>query len=144
MDEIDLQILQMLKANSRITSSEISKVIHLSIPSIAERIRKLEKNGIIEQFTVKLNRRAIGQNCMVYIFVQLHGSVETEHFRKTIVESKYVLECHHTSGEYDYLLKVALPDISELEGFITYTLKSKYNIVRSNTVFILSTLKEEE
>lgn len=144
MDEIDLQILKMLKSNSRITSSEISKVIHLSIPSIAERIRKLEKNGIIEQFTVKLNRRAMGQNCMVYILLQLHGSVETQLFRQTIVESQYVLECHHTSGEYDYLLKVALPDISELEGFITDTLKSNYNIIRSNTVFILSSLKEED
>ncbi|AZK47480.1 Lrp/AsnC family transcriptional regulator [Paenibacillus lentus] len=144
MDDIDLQILRMLKANSRITSSEISKAIHLSIPSIAERIRKLEKNGVIEQFTVKINRRAMGQNCMVYIFIQLHGSEETQLFRETIVKSEFVLECHHTSGEYDYLLKVVLPEISELEGFITYTLKSKFNIVRSNTVFILSTLKEDE
>lgn len=70
MDEIDLQILQILKANSRTTSSDISKMIHLSVPSIAERIRKLEKNGVIDQFTVKLNRRAIGQHCTVYIFVQ--------------------------------------------------------------------------
>lgn len=143
MDEIDLQILEMLKRNSRITSSEISKNIHLSVPSIAERIRKLEKNGIIDQFTVKLNRRAMGQNCIVYIFVQLHGSNETQKFRNSIVLSKHVLECHHTSGEYDYLLKIALADISELEGFITNTLKTNHNIVRSNTVFILSTLKDD-
>lgn len=143
MDEIDLQILDMLKTNSRMTSSEISKVIHLSVPSVAERIRKLEKNGFIDQFTVKLNRQAMGQNCMVYIFVQLHGSEETLKFRDTIVKSTYVLECHHISGEYDYLLKVALPDISELERFITNTLKSNHNIARSNTVFILSTLKED-
>ncbi|MEC0329963.1 Lrp/AsnC family transcriptional regulator [Paenibacillus macerans] len=143
MDETDLQILRILKANSRTTSSDISKMIHLSVPSIAERIRKLENNGVIDQFTVKLNRRAIGQHCIVYIFVQLNGSAETQKFREAIVQSEHVLECHHTSGEYDYLLKVALAEISELEGFIMHTLKANHNIVRSNTVFILSTLKEE-
>ncbi|MDQ0492823.1 Lrp/AsnC family transcriptional regulator [Paenibacillus brasilensis] len=143
MDNIDLQILQMLKSNSRMTSSDISKIIHLSVPSIAERIRKLEKKGIINQFTVKLNRKAMGQNYVVYIFVQLHSSAETQLFRKTIIQSPHVLECHHTSGEYDYLLKVALPDLSELEDFITNTLKTNLKVMRSNTFFILSTLKEE-
>lgn len=143
MDNIDLQILEILKGNSRMTSSDISKIIHLSVPSIAERIRKLEKKGVINQFTVKLNRKAMGQNYVVYIFVQLHGSAETQLFRKTIIQSPQVLECHHTSGEYDYLLKVALPDLAELEDFITHTLKANLNVMRSNTFFILSTLKEE-
>ncbi|MET3207984.1 UNVERIFIED_CONTAM: Lrp/AsnC family leucine-responsive transcriptional regulator [Paenibacillus sp. PvR008] len=143
MDNIDLQILEMLKSNSRMASSDISKIIHLSVPSIAERIRKLEKKGVINQFTVKLNRKAMGQNYVVYIFVQLHGSAETQLFRKTIIQSPQVLECHHTSGEYDYLLKVALPDLAELEDFITHTLKANLNVMRSNTFFILSTLKEE-
>lgn len=69
MDDIDLQILELLKRNSRMTSSDISKLIHLSIPSIAERIRKLERNGVIAQFTVKLDRKAMGKNCVVYIFL---------------------------------------------------------------------------
>jgi Lrp/AsnC family leucine-responsive transcriptional regulator len=143
MDDIDQQILEMLKSNGRMTSSEISKVIHLSVPAITERIRKLEKSGVINQFTVKLNRKAIGHNLVVYIFVQLHGSAETEQFRKSIIQSPIVLECHHISGEYDYLLKVGLPDLSEMEGFITHTLKANHNVVRSNTIFTLSTLKEE-
>lgn len=143
MDNIDYQILELLKSNSRMTSSDISKCIHLSVPSVAERIRKLEKNGVIEQFTVKLNRKAMGQNCVIYIFVQLHGSADTQHFRTTMIESPHVIECSHTSGEYDYLLKVALSDLSEVEGFITNTLKANHHVVRSNTVFILSTLKEE-
>ncbi|AIQ33459.1 Lrp/AsnC family transcriptional regulator [Paenibacillus sp. FSL R5-0345] len=143
MDDIDLQILELLKSNGRMTSSEISKIVHLSVPSITERIRKLENSGVIDQFTIKVNRKAIGQNLVVYIFVQLHGSVETEHFRKTIIQSPLVLECHHISGEYDYLLKVGLMDLSQLEEFITHTLKANHDIVRSNTVFTLSTLKEE-
>ncbi|MFC3747204.1 Lrp/AsnC family transcriptional regulator [Paenibacillus sp. GCM10012306] len=143
MDEIDLQILEMLKSNGRMTSSEISKVIHLSVPAITERIRKLEKNGVIDQFTVKLNRKAIGQNFVVFIFVQLHGSAETQKFRENIIQSPLVLECHHISGEYDYLLKVGLADLSEMEEFITHTLKANHDVVRSNTIFILSSLKEE-
>ncbi|MEK3713135.1 Lrp/AsnC family transcriptional regulator [Paenibacillus sp. FSL R7-0333] len=143
MDDIDLQILELLKRNSRMTSSDISKLIHLSIPSIAERIRKLERNGVIAQFTVKLDRKAMGKNCVVYIFLQLSNSVETQDFREGIIQSDEVLECHHISGEYDYLLKVALADISGVETFITHTLKARYSIVRSNTIFSLSALKEE-
>ncbi|WP_151733604.1 Lrp/AsnC family transcriptional regulator ['Paenibacillus yunnanensis' Narsing Rao et al. 2020] len=143
MDDIDLQILELLKRNSRMTSSDIAKIIHLSVPSIAERIRKLERNGIIHQFTVKLDRKAMGQSCVVYMFVQLHGSAETQGFREAMIQSPEVLECHHISGEYDYLLKVALADLSGVEGFITHTLKARHNVVRSNTFFILSTQKEE-
>jgi len=143
VDDIDLKILNLLKSNGRMTSSEISKIVHLSVPSITERIRKLENSGVIDHFTVKVNRKALGQHLVVYIFVQLHGSVETEYFRKTIIQSSLVLECHHISGEYDYLLKVELMDISELENFITHTLKANHSVVRSNTIFTLSTLKEE-
>ncbi|OBR65151.1 transcriptional regulator [Paenibacillus oryzae] len=143
MDDIDFNILDILKNNSRMTSSEISKMVHLSVPSVSDRIRKLERNGVISSFTVKLGREHMGQNCIVFIFVQIQGSSETSHFRNTIIQSPQVLECHHISGEYDYLLKVAVDQLSQLEDFITNTLKANHNVVRSNTIFILSTLKEE-
>ncbi|MFD2875545.1 Lrp/AsnC family transcriptional regulator [Paenibacillus rhizoplanae] len=69
--------------------------------------------------------------------------MDTQGFRESIIQSQEVLECHHISGEYDYLLKVALADLSGVETFITQTLKARYSIVRSNTIFSLSALKEE-
>ncbi|MFB5760893.1 Lrp/AsnC family transcriptional regulator [Paenibacillus medicaginis] len=143
MDATDQRILEMLQRNSRMTSSEISKTIHLSVPAVAERIRKLESSGIIDRFTVKLNRHTLGQHCLAYIFVVIQGNEETHQFKTKIIESEYVLECHHTAGEYDYLLKVSLPDIQSLEQFITDILKNKHSVIRTNTVFVLSTLKDE-
>ncbi|MEO3946705.1 Lrp/AsnC family transcriptional regulator [Gorillibacterium sp. CAU 1737] len=143
MDAIDHQIVELLKANSRISSSDISKAVHLSVPAVSERIRRLEKNQIIDRFTVKLNRKAAGQHIQVLISVQLTASADLPRFRQSMLEVPSVLECHHIAGEYDYLLKVALADLSELETFITDTLKARHSIARTNTVFILNTIKEE-
>jgi Lrp/AsnC family leucine-responsive transcriptional regulator len=142
LDDMDLSILHLLKQNSRMTSSDISRNVHLSIPAVAERIKKLEEKGIIDRFTVKLNRKLLGHNCLVYIFVVIDGSVDTESFRNMITTSEYVLECHHLAGEYDYLLKVSVLDIAMLEDFITNTLKKNLGVVKTNTIFILSTQKE--
>lgn len=142
MDELDRRIIELLQQNSRMTSSDMSKEIHLSVPAIAERIRKLEQNGVIDQFTIKLNRQAVGQHCLVYIFVMIQGSEHIESFRQMIIEAPEVLECNHIAGEYDYVLKVALPHVQALETFISTTLKSNRYVTRTNTVFILSTLKE--
>ncbi|WP_040952637.1 Lrp/AsnC family transcriptional regulator [Gorillibacterium massiliense] len=143
MDAIDKQILRLLTENSRTTSSDIAKEVHLSIPAVAERIRKLDEQNIIESFTVKLNRRALGYAHLVYISVVLPGTLDTDVFRKAMREHAFVMECHHIAGEYDYLLKVSVPDTDALEYFITDSLKKQLGVLKSNTVFVLSTVKEK-
>ncbi len=143
MDEMDRRIVGLLRQNSRMSSSDIGKTVHLSIPAVTERIRKLEQQGVIEQFTVRLNPKALGRYCTVFIFVIVQGYEEIEQFRQLIIQSEYVLECHHIAGEYDYLLKVALPDIEALEQFISQTLKATYGVIKTNTIFSLSQLKNE-
>ena len=141
MDNIDLQIIRLLKKNSRITSSEISKNINLSIPAVSERIRKLEACGFIEQYTVKLNRTKLDLNLMALIYV----NVDSQHlsmFRKKIVTYDSVLECHHIAGEFDYVLKVVVKDTASLEKFITEALKKNLSVSKTNTIIVLSTLKE--
>ncbi|MNP41342.1 leucine-responsive transcriptional regulator [compost metagenome] len=72
----------------------------------------------------------------------LDGFVDTDNCRNMITTSEYVLECHHLAGEYDYMLKVSVLDIAMLEEFITYTLKKNQGVVKTNTIFVLSTLKD--
>ena len=114
MDNIDTAILDCLKENGRVTASEISKKVKLSIPAVAERIRKLEQNSIIQKYTIKLDRRLPD-----------------------------VLECHHLAGAYDYLLKVSVRDTDALESFLTNKLKKITGVSSSNTFITLATLKEE-
>jgi len=143
MDIIDLNILEALKQNGRETASEISKKVHLSIPAVSDRIKKLEEANIIEKYTIKINREKMGYKLLVTIFVNIEQTVNIKHFRETIIKYSEVIECHHIVGEYDYMLKVLLKDSSELEDFIGNKLKSIKGVQKSNTIVILSTLKEE-
>ena len=71
MDNIDTAILYCLKENGRVTASEISKKVKLSIPAVAERIRKLEQNSIIQKYIIKLDRWQTGQKLLAFIFVNI-------------------------------------------------------------------------
>lgn len=142
MDVIDLKIIDALKENSRSTSSEISKKVNLSIPAVAERIRKLEDGNIIEKYTIKINREKINYKLLAFIFVNIDKTGNIENFRKSIVQYNSVLECHHVAGEYDYLLKVLVEDTKSLEYFLSNTLKKIKGVLKSNTIIVLSSLKE--
>lgn len=144
MDAIDLKILRLLKSNSRITNSEIGKQVSLSLPAVSERIRKLEESDVIRRYTIKLNRERFQLNLLAFIFVTLDQKEKTELFRETVRNCDSVLECHHITGEYDYLLKVAVKDTAALENLISATLKRTAGTARTNTVMALSTQKEDD
>lgn len=142
MDSIDFKIIDILKKNSRASTSEISRRVNLSIPAVAERIRKLEEAEIIEKYTIKVNRDKINFKLLAFIFVNIDKTENIEEFRKAIVQYNSVLECHHVAGEYDYLLKVLVEDTKALEDFISHTLKKINGVSKSNTIITLSSLKE--
>ena len=141
MDNTDCTILEALKRNARASASQIGEAVGLSVPAAAARIRKLEENGVILQYTVRLDRSKTGHGLTAFVFVSVRSDcIDT--FRETTVLFTQVLECHHIAGEYDYLLKVAAADTSALEIFLR-ALKKQDGILRSNTVITLTTLKEE-
>ncbi len=142
MDAIDLNIIDVLQENGRATASDISRKVNLSVPAVAERIRKMEGAGIIEKYTVKVNREKTNHKLLVFIFVIIDKTEYIEDFRKTIVQQKPVLECHHLAGEYDYLLKVLLEDTKALEDFISNTLRKIKGVNKINSIISLSTMKE--
>ncbi|MCH5138794.1 Lrp/AsnC family transcriptional regulator [Clostridiaceae bacterium UIB06] len=142
MDSIDFKIIDALKENSRSSTSEISKRVSLSIPAVAERIRKMEEGNIIEKYTIKVNRDKMNYKLLAFIFVNIDRSENIENFRKSIIQYSSVLECHHVAGEYDYLLKVLVEDTKALEYFVSNMLKKIKGVVKSNTIIALSSLKE--
>lgn len=143
MDHIDLKILESLKFNSRATASEISKQVSLSVPAVSERLRKLEEGGIIEQYTLKTNREKMGFHLLSMVFVNVDQTMDITGFKEAVLSFPEVLECHHMAGEYDYMLKVLLEDTGELEHFISDKLKTIKGVKKSNTLIVLSTVKEQ-
>lgn len=142
MDTIDLAIINVLKDNGRASTSEISRRVNLSVPAVAERIRKMEDSGLIENYTIKINRDKMNYKLLAFIFVSIDKTENVEGFRESIIQYDSVLECHHVAGEYDYLLKVLLEDTKSLEYFLSNILKKIKGVLKSNTIINLSTLKE--
>jgi Lrp/AsnC family leucine-responsive transcriptional regulator len=143
MDQIDRQILDMLQENARVSASEISKGVALSLPAVTERIKKLEESGMIEHYSIHINRQTAGFHLLALVYVSIEHNAQIEPFREKIVAFPQVLECHHIAGDYDYLLKLLLRDTAELEDFLSRQLKAIAGVARTNTQVILSTLKEE-
>ncbi len=143
MDEIDYAILNELKKNGRASASKISGEVNLSIPAVAERIRKLEQTEIIQQYTIKINRNKTDKRLLAFIFVNIDKTENIDNFRNEIIQHNCILECHHVAGTYDYLLKVVAEDTQALEGLLSKTIKKIKGVSSSNTIISLTTLKEE-
>jgi len=143
MDSIDRLILSELTVNGRATAATISQKVNLTVPAVLERMRKLSRSGVIQGYTVKINRQRVGLGLLAFVQVRLEGSADIPAFRARMTTYACVLECHHTAGAYDYLLKVALADTAALETFLTDELKAGGGVAETNTMIVLTTLKEE-
>lgn len=143
MDGMDRRILSRLRRNGRASAAEISREVHLSVPAVSERIRKLEQLGVIEGYTVRVSRAAEGLGLLAFVQVVIEHTAEVAAFRAAAVAEPCVLECHHMAGGCDYLLKVLVRDAAALERFLMERLKVMPGVLSSNTMICLSTLKEE-
>ena len=145
LDSKDKHLLEELQANSRITNAELAKRIGLSPSSTLERVKKLEVSGFIEKYITLLNPRKAGYSCFTFVEVKLtrHGETPVEDFISSIAHIPEVLECHHITGEADFLLKVATKDIPTYEELILHQLSALANVQTMRTSVVLSTFKSE-
>ena len=145
LDSKDKYLLEELQANSRITNAELAKRIGLSPSSTLERVKKLEVSGFIEKYITLLNPRKAGYSCFTFVEVKLarHGETPVEDFISSIAHIPEVLECHHITGEADFLLKVATKDIPTYEELILHQLSALTNVQTMKTSVVLSTFKNE-
>ena len=145
LDSKDKHLLEELQANSRITNAELAKRIGLSPSSTLERVKKLEVSGFIEKYITLLNPRKAGYSCFTFVEVKLarHGETPVENFISSIALIPEVLECHHITGEADFLLKVVTKDIPAYEELILHQLSALTNVQTMKTSVVLSTFKNE-
>ena len=143
MDSIDLGILETLQANGRATAASIGQKVGITVPAVLERMKKLTRNGIILQYTIRVNRPKLGRGLLAFVYVQLDHPRYVTTFRQQVIGYACVLECHHIAGAYDYLLKVAVENTTTLEQFLTGQLKTLAGVAQTNTQIVLTTLKEQ-
>lgn len=142
MDRTDKKILKCLKENSRQTASRIGGTIHLSVSAVIERIRKLERTGLIQKYTVVLNEKQLGNTLTVFVFLRLSHAKYHEAFEKEVLTYEEICECHAIAGDMDYLLKIVTNSTSSLER-IHQDLRGIPGVSGLKTRYVLSTIKHE-
>ncbi len=142
MDKVDLLILSYLKDNARMKASDISKEINFSVSSVIERIKKLEKNGIIEKYTILLNERKLGNDLVALLEVNLKDQKYCEKFMSFAKDNKKILSCYYLAGEYDFMLKIRASSTENLEG-IHREIKSLDEVASVKLLFALKEVKNE-
>jgi len=143
LGKFDLSILRVLQKDGRISNRDLARAVALSPSPSWRRLRALEDAGVIDHYAAVLKREAVGLSIMGFAHVTLHDhNTETvAKFDRAIMDADPVLECHATSGEYDYMLKIVAPDMAAYQEFLSETLLT-IGVVRTvNTSFVLKEQK---
>ncbi|BDG82320.1 Lrp/AsnC family transcriptional regulator [Bacillus sp. PK3-037] len=117
MDGIDRKLLELLQEDARITIIELSKKLNLSRPSVNDRLRRLQENGVIQGFTARVSAEAIGKGTIVIIQIG-NLKIECRRFEELIKEETDILECHRVTGTNSYFLKAAVATMKDLEALV--------------------------
>jgi Lrp/AsnC family transcriptional regulator, leucine-responsive regulatory protein len=146
MDKLDRKILRHLQTNARASLQDIGADVGLSASPVWERIRKLQEANVIEGYTVRLNARALGLNETVLVQVSLdsHSDQSIAAFEKSLAAIPEVVEAHLVSGDYDYLLRIAVTDTQDYERLLREKLYKIKGIRQSRSSFVLRTLKNAD
>ncbi len=145
LDKIDKQILILLQHDSSLKTKEIAASIGLSITPTYDRIKRLEKDGVIEKYVAILNKKAINKSVTVicHITLQKHEQSLLTKFQNEITKIDEVITCFHIAGNYDYILKIIVPDLDSYRDFITNKISIIKNVSNVHSSFVMTEVKNE-
>ena len=137
MDDIDKKILRLLQKNARITISDLSSEIALSMPAISERLKKLEASGVIKQYAAILDPALLNKHLMSQIFIRLEKPLYCDAFTDFVKQENEIQECFYITGEFDYSLKIVTENTKTLEQLL-HKIKNQPGIANTKTLVVLS------
>ena len=143
LDSIDKKLLFMLQSDCKKTTKELSLKLNLSVTAVYERIKKLEREGIIDKYVVLVNRSKVEKGFVVFCHLKLiqHTKEFLTKFESEVVKLKEVLECHHVSGDYDYILKILVKDMEAYREFLVTKLTTLHHIGSTHSTFMIGEVK---
>lgn len=145
LDKIDLNILRELQLNARITNTELSRRVNLSPTPCAERVKSLEKRGCIQEYLTRINPKELNLELLVFVEITLLRTSPDvfDEFRDAVIDLPQVLECHLVSGQFDYLIKARVADMSAYRKLLGETLLTLPGVSDSRTYVVMEEVKEE-
>jgi DNA-binding Lrp family transcriptional regulator len=143
LDQIDTQILEKLQENAMITAKELASEMSLTTTPIYERIKKLQNSGIIKKYVALLDAELLGKTITVFINITIkdHHSSKRDEFVEQMKKIPTVMEFYHTSGSFDFLVKVCFSNIHEFRYFLVNELSIVQNISDIESQIVLQEVK---
>lgn len=141
LDDIDLAILNHLQQNGRAKRNHIAEMVGLSVPSVSDRMKKLEERGLIEGYKAILNAKNFHFDITAFIFVHVDGSENYPGFVKKAMEEPEILECHSITGDGSHFLKIRTKNTSYFETLLS-KIQSWQGVSKTRSNLVLSTFKE--
>ena len=142
MDEISLKILKILQERARIPNVDVARQVGLAPSAVLERIRKLESQGFIDGYEVRLNPERFSRSLVAFIVVGIQKPADEKRIGRHLAAMPGVQEVHYITGEDSFLVKVRVAGNRELGRFIRDDLASIKGIHTTRTSVVLSTYKE--
>lgn len=144
LDKIDIAILEILKENSKIGTKEVALQVGLTVTPTYERIKRLERTGVITGYTTRVDKKSIGKGLQVFCQISLkeHNLDLLERFEQKVVSFDEVSACYHIAGDHDYALLIEVADVREYEDFLKQSLATIPSIMNVQSSFVMSAIKE--
>ncbi|MFV1883573.1 MAG: Lrp/AsnC family transcriptional regulator [Balneola sp.] len=145
LDEFDKKIIRILQKEGRLSNKELSERINLTTTPTLERVRRLEKQKVIEGYSAIVNKESIGKGFSAFVSVTLsiHQLNLLDEFTSAIKSIPEILACYNTTGEGDFLLYIVARDVKDFEQLLRSKLANLPDVQRLRTSIVLSTIKEE-
>ncbi len=144
LSAIDRSILRILQSDGRITYSDLAKQVGLSTSPCIERVRKLERLGYIEHYAARLNPDMLGAGLVVFVMIRMDRSSKSnfDKFRRSASLLPQVQECYLTTGNFDYLIKARVKDMSSYRNLLEDSLLSIEGVQESTSIVAMDAVKE--
>ena len=142
IDDTDLMLIELLQKDARTPQHELAKLVGLAASSVNERIRKLGERGLIAGFHARISPEVMGYDLLAFLYVAWSRPETERAFLKKVLNQPTVMEVHHVTGIWNYVLKVRVKNTRMLEGLLAKVIKAVPGIERTETIIVLSSVKE--
>ena len=144
LDDTDRKILELLQQDSNITNAQLANDIGLSPAPTLERVKKLEQSGVIKGYHASVDAAAVGIGVSTFVLVNLkgHNKENITRFTKAIAEIPEIVECHHVTGQADFMLRIVCADIPAYQNLMLERVTNIDMVDNMQSMVILSTFKD--
>lgn len=145
LDETDRRLLRALQENARLTVKELAEIAHLSSSPTHDRVKRLEREGYISRYVAQLNAKKLASGLTVLCNIRLkqHNLDIIQDFMQAVQDLEEISECYNTSGEYDFMIKLQVLDMTHYQEFVLNKLGSLGCIGSLHSIFVIGEVKRE-